>query len=112
LGRAGGRYVALEPFQPAVAQKRPLTVTPSWVLALTVFGRPVALDGEYAREARPQDRRLGAAVFAAIEERLRRGEVAPHPIKPMQGGWQGVLDGVRTLRSHDVSGYKLVYSVL
>jgi NADPH:quinone reductase-like Zn-dependent oxidoreductase len=37
LGRAGGRYVGLEPFRQAVADTRALTVQPSWLMALTIF---------------------------------------------------------------------------
>ncbi|RYP02576.1 hypothetical protein DL764_005750 [Monosporascus ibericus] len=50
LGRAGGRYVALEPFQRAMTQTQPSTVEPSWVLVLTIFGREVTLQGKYGRE--------------------------------------------------------------
>jgi Zn-dependent alcohol dehydrogenases, class III len=36
MGRAGGRYVTLEPFRSAITETRPLTIEPSWLLALTV----------------------------------------------------------------------------
>ncbi|KAJ9486445.1 hypothetical protein VN97_g6884 [Penicillium thymicola] len=55
MGRAGGRYVTLEPFRSAIAETRPLTIEPSRLLALTVFGRKVDIGGEYSRDARPDD---------------------------------------------------------
>ncbi|KAI1172040.1 GroES-like protein [Nemania sp. FL0916] len=111
LGRAGGRYVSLEPFREAVAQLRPLTITPSWVMVLTIFGRKVALDGEYGRDARPEDRRLGAQAFTAVQSLLDRGLIDTHPVKVMSGGWEGVMEGVGIVRSQALSGQKLVYSV-
>ncbi|KAI1385652.1 GroES-like protein [Hypoxylon trugodes] len=111
IGRAGGRYVSLDPFQKAVVRTRPLTIDPSWVLALTIFGREVALEGDYGREARPQDRQLGKQVFAIVQDLLDRGLIDTHPIKLMPGGWEGVIEGVEMLQTQNPSGYKLVYSI-
>ncbi|KAH7322431.1 chaperonin 10-like protein [Stachybotrys elegans] len=111
MGRAGGRYVSLEPFRDAIAQTRSLTVKPSWVMVLTIFGRKVALDGEYGREANPEDRRFGAEAFAAVQALLDRGLIQTHPIKSLTGGWEGVLDGVDKIRSQAQSGCKLTYVV-
>lgn len=111
MGRAGGRYVSLEPFRETVAKSRALTIEPSWVMVLTIFGRKVALDGEYGRDARPQDRRFGAQAFAAVQALLDRGLINTHPVKAMPGGWEGVMRGVDTIRSQALSGHKLVYSV-
>ena len=112
IGRAGGRYVSLEPFRDTVAQSRALTIEPSWVMVLTVFGRKVALEGEYGREARPQDRKFGAQAFAAVQDLLDRGLIQTHPVKAMSGSWEGVLKGVDTIRTQALSGQKLVYSVV
>lgn len=112
MGRAGGRYVSLEPFQKAVTQARALTIEPSWVMVLTVFGRKVALEGEYGRDARPQDRQFGAESFAAVQSLLNHGLVDTHPVKVMPGGWEGVMRGVDIIRSQALSGQKLVYPVL
>ncbi|RFU77042.1 zinc-binding dehydrogenase family [Trichoderma arundinaceum] len=112
MGRAGGRYVSLEPFRETVAQSRALTIQPSWVMVLTIFGRKVALDGEYGREARPEDRKFGAKAFAAVQDLLDRGLINTHPVKAQPGGWEGVVEGVDIIRTQALSGYKLVYSVL
>lgn len=80
-------------------------------MVLTVFGRKVALDGEYGRDARPQDRHFSAQAFAAVQDLLDRGLIDTHPVKFMPGGWQGVMRGVDTIRSQALSGQKLVYSV-
>lgn len=111
MGRAGGRYVSLEPFREAVSKTRALTIEPSWVMVLSIFGRKVALEGEYGREARPQDRIFGAEAFSAVQALLDRGLIDTHPVKAMPGGWQGVIGGVDIIRSQALSGQKLVYAV-
>ncbi|KAF7714213.1 PKS_ER domain-containing protein [Penicillium ucsense] len=111
LGRAGGRYVALDPPRETVTQTRAATVEPSWIMGLTLFGSKIALDGEYYRDARPQDRVFGAAAFRAVEDLLHRGLIQPHPVKIMPGGWEGVMRGVDIIRSQPPSGYKMVYTV-
>ncbi|KAI1816162.1 GroES-like protein [Poronia punctata] len=111
MGRAGGRYVALEPFQKAVALTRPLTIEPSWIMGLTIFGEEVRLHGEYGREARPQHRILGARVFRKVQGLLERGRLLPHPVEIVEGGWHGVLKGLEMMRMGTPSGYKLVASV-
>ncbi|RYP90388.1 hypothetical protein DL770_003472 [Monosporascus sp. CRB-9-2] len=111
MGRAGGRYVSLEPFRETVAESRALTIEPSWVMVLTIFGHKVALEGAYGREPRPQDRRFGGKAFASTQALLDRGLIKTHPVKVMPGGWKGVLQGVNMIRSQALSGQKLVYSV-
>lgn len=111
LGRAGGRYVTLEPYRAAIAQSRALTVQPSWFMAPTLIGVEVDMHGEFARKARPEDRTFGANAFEAIQSLLDRGLVNTHPVKVMSGAWEGVVRGVDTIRSEPPSGYKLVYPV-
>lgn len=111
LGRAGGRYVSLEPFRQAVAQSRALTVQPSWFMAPTLIGVGVNMHGEFARDARPEDRVFGARAFLAVQDLLDRGLVDTHPAKIMPGAWEGVVRGVDTIRTEPPSGYKLVYPV-
>lgn len=103
--------MSLEPFRDAVAQTRSLTVVPSWVMVLTIFGHKVDLDGEYGREARPEDREFGRDAFAAIQSLLDRGLINTHPVKALPGGWESVVKGVDTIRTQALSGYKLVYNV-
>ncbi|KAJ5740976.1 hypothetical protein N7493_000848 [Penicillium malachiteum] len=110
IGRAGGRYVSLEPFRTAITQTRP-TVEPSWLMVLSLFGRQVALDGDYGRPARPDHRKFGATAFSAVQALLDRNLIDPHPSKIMPGQWDGVIEGVSIIRSQAPSGVKLVYSV-
>jgi len=110
LGRAGGRYVTLEPFREAITSTRP-TIKPSWVLAMTVLGCKLDLAGEYARDAIPEDRKFGVKLTADVQALLDQGRIDAHPIKIMTGGWDGVKKGVDIIRKQALSGQKLVYSV-
>jgi hypothetical protein len=110
IGRAGGRYCALEPVRQAVAAARP-SVRASWLMVLTMFGRRVALDGEYAREASPADRALSANIFAATQTLLDAGRIDAHPVKLLDGSWAGLIKGVDMIRTGAVSGQKLVVRV-
>lgn len=80
-------------------------------MVLTIFGHKVALDGQYGRDARPEDRRFGAEAFAAVQDALYRGLIDTHPVTALPGGWEGVVKGVDIIRSQAMSGQKLVYSV-
>ncbi|KAG6364986.1 hypothetical protein INS49_006591 [Diaporthe citri] len=111
LGRAGGRYVALEPFRDSIAQSRSATVEASWLMVLTIFGGQVALDGDYYRDTSPEDRKVGAELFAVVQGLLDRGLIDPHPVKVMPGGWHGVVEAVDTIRKQPQSGHKLVCPV-
>jgi len=110
IGRAGGRYCALEPVRQAVAAARP-SVRASCLMVLTMFGRRVALDGEYAREASAADRTLSAKIFAATQTLLDTGHIKSHPVKVLPGSWAGVMQGVDMIRTGAVSGEKLVVRV-
>lgn len=112
LGRAGGRYVTLEPYRESVVKTRASTIEPSWFLATSIFGNKIALDGVYGRDARPEDKAFATAAFEAVQTLLDRGLIDTHPVKMMPGGWKGVMGGVDTIRSQPPSGYKLVYPVL
>lgn len=111
IGRAGGRYVSLEPFRDTVAQTRVLTIEASWIMVLSIFGRKVALEGEYGRDAKPKDRQFGSMAFGAVQSFLDRGLIDTHPVKVMPGCWEAVMEGVDTIRSQALSGQKLVYPV-
>ncbi|KAK4868684.1 hypothetical protein LT330_006886 [Penicillium expansum] len=110
IGRAGGRYCALEPVPQAVAAARP-TVRASWLMVLTMFGGRVALDGEYAREASAADRALSAKIFAATQTLLDNGRIKSHPVRVLANSWAGVIQGVDIIRTGAISGQKLVIRV-
>lgn len=110
IGRAGGRYVSLDPYQESITATRP-TIKPSFAMSLTMFGEKVALDGVYGREACREDRALARELWPVVQRLLDQGQFWTHPVKMLEGGWDGVLEGVDMIRTQTMSGYKLVVPV-
>ncbi|OKL63919.1 hypothetical protein UA08_00471 [Talaromyces atroroseus] len=112
IGRAGGRYVALEPYRERLASIRK-AVKMSWIMMLTIFGERVALDGVYGRDAQPGDYEFGKKLFGKMQRLLDQGEdiVRTHPVQLMGGRWEGVVKGLDLIRASELSGRKLVYSI-
>ncbi|MCJ1264166.1 hypothetical protein MMC22_004037 [Lobaria immixta] len=109
LGRAGGKYCGLEPF-PERQHTRKM-VKPDWIMGLTIYGKKVALDGVYGRDEIPEDYEFGKEWFSILQRLLDQGKIRNHPIKNGDGGFEGVLQGIDSLRKGLISGYKLVYAV-
>jgi aspyridone synthetase trans-acting enoyl reductase len=110
IGSGGGKYVGLEPFSTHVQYTR-RDVRAEWLMARTLFGKPVNLKGVYGRPARPQDRQFAAAWFPLAERLLAQGLLRPHPIELRTGGLEAVLDSIEDLRKGRVRAKKLVYPV-
>ena len=102
--------MALEPYLEKLAVRK--TVTLSWLMVLSVFGKKVALNGVYGRDAQPKDYEFAKGLFKITQKLLDKGEITPHPVKLMRGGWEGIMKGVDIIRNQDLSGQKLVYRVV
>lgn len=109
IGRAGGKYTALNPFNGRLATRR--VVEPDWILATRITGSASAWPAPYAFEAEPRLRELAVPIFAVIERLLHEGKIQPHPIKSEGGGYEGLIRGVDIVRKGELSGQKLVYSL-
>ena len=110
IGRAGGLYVALEIAQESILATRK-TVKPNMVLAIAIFGKPILLDGGYARGPDPELRVFGRKWFEDVQHLLDQGKIRPHPVKIMSGGWDGILKALDSMRYRKVSGEKLVFKI-
>jgi hypothetical protein len=73
-----------------------------------MFGKPVALSGEYAREPNPEARRMAVEWYTTMADLCKNEKIKAHPVKLVQGRWEGVLQGIDLLRKGAVSGQKLV----
>lgn len=108
IGLMGGKYTALEP--PSVHVKyirRDIIV--DWVLAVTLFGRPVKLNGVYGRPAMPADRLFSAQFYALAETLVKQGLLRPPPFQVRPGGLEAVEEGIEELRTGQALGGKLVF---
>ncbi|KAK3309853.1 chaperonin 10-like protein [Chaetomium strumarium] len=94
IGRGGGKYVSLDPFPLRTHTRR--SVRPSWVLALTMFGTPIAWKRPFTTEAKPAERAFAEKWFSIAQEMLDRGEIQPHshePGRPVNQRWLTNLPG-------------------
>lgn len=110
VGRAGGHYVCLE-MQPPEALASRKAVTSEFLMGYDMFGKRIALPGEYGREANEERHVAGRRWCAEMSRLLAEGKIKSHPIKVLEGGWQGIIDGLETLRKGEVSGTKLVVRI-
>lgn len=104
LGRTGGRYTRLEPY-PEFLHTRP-TVTPDWVLGPTVLGKAIAWPAPFERDGDAETKAFALRWYATAQELMDSGQLRPHPLKVMDNGLNGVLEGLELLKS--MSGQKLV----
>ncbi|KAK3903164.1 alcohol dehydrogenase [Staphylotrichum tortipilum] len=113
LGRAGGRYVALEKYPDSVAALRKV-VRPSWVMGPVMFGRELQLGEGYSQPADPAAREFARAWYPLAEALLGLGNLRSHPVRVARPegrgeGWpEAVVGGLAELREGKVSAQKLV----
>ncbi|EKG15174.1 hypothetical protein MPH_07620 [Macrophomina phaseolina MS6] len=105
----GGAYVALDPFPVRAHTRR--SVVPKWIVAFTIFDKPVNWQRPFQREARPRDREFAEGWFRIAQGLLYEGAVRPHPQEERNGGLEGVVEGLDSVRKGLVSGVKLVYTI-
>ncbi|KAK6064321.1 zinc-binding dehydrogenase family [Seiridium cupressi] len=110
IGRAGGAYTTLEPYQQqSHVRKR---VRPSWLLGTALLGREIGWKPPYHVPADPMLRRFGSDWFQCAQRLLSCGEIRAHPVRIGENaGFQHILEGVELLRRKAVSGEKLVYRI-
>lgn len=106
LGRAGGRFSCLE-LCPENLQTRKAVKT-DFVLALEIFGLKVDLSDGYARDANPKKYEAGVRWFQMFQKVLGEGKIRTHPVRLLDGGFEGILEGLKVLKRGDVSGQKIV----
>lgn len=106
----GCRYLSLDPFPSRIASLRP-EVQAEWILAFTMLGDVIALEGEFRREATPEDYDFGKDWQFKVTRLLAEGKLKAHPVKMMAGGLAGAKEGLGLVQRGQVSASKLVYHV-
>lgn len=108
IGRAGGRYTALDPFPDLIAQSRK-AIKADWVLGPTMLGKDISWPAPHGRPADPDIRKFGLQWIATVQKLLDQGKIREHPIVVDEGGLGQVLKGMEAIRAKKISGKKLVY---
>lgn len=107
IGRAGGKYTALEPY-PEFLHTRKITVVPDWVLGPTILGKRLGWPEPFAREPSEELRAFGIEWFAIVQLLLDQGKLKPHPLRLVGDGFDNIFHGLKQLEMKTVSGEKLV----
>lgn len=109
LGRAGGYYTALNPYNDLLATRK--VITPDWILATRIAGDGSSWPAPFACEPEPRLREMAGPLFERIQKLLDTRKLRPHNVKVESGGLPAVLGGVDKIRKGEISGVKLVYSL-
>lgn len=112
LSRVGGRYVSLELVPQEMLALRNAVVA-GFVLGFEITGKGCQLGRGYDKEADPTKLELGIRFFEMFEGLLESGRLLTHPVQKVQepGGLEGVLAGLKLLKTGTISGKKLVVPV-
>lgn len=110
LGRAGGRYVALDPYSETVAKTRTI-VRPSWVFGLEPLGDEIAWPTPHYREPNPVALNFLKAWNPTMKGLVDRKLVRFHPQLVRETGLAGALEGLDDIRTKKVLGQKLIFSM-
>lgn len=111
IGRAGGKYTALDPYPDAVAKTRRAVVA-DWILGPTMLGKDIAWPAPHAIKGSPELRDFGEAWLQVVQGLLDEGQVRGHPLQVLEGGFQDVLRGMETVKAGKLSGQKLAYNLV
>ena len=111
LGRAGGKYTALDPYPEAIARTRKV-VKADWVMGPVMIGKEIAWPPPHRFEGSRELRLFGEEWFQVLQWLLEEGRIRSHPLNVSRGGLNGVLDGLDKVKAGKVAGEKLVYRVL
>ncbi len=111
IGRAGGKYTALDPYPEAVAKTRRVVVA-DWVLGPTMLGKDIAWPAPHGGQGSDDFRKFGEEWTNVLQRLLDEGKIKSHPLKVIKGDFHDVRQGMETVKAGKVSGVKLVYSLI
>ncbi|KAM4055325.1 alcohol dehydrogenase groES-like domain-containing protein [Hirsutella rhossiliensis] len=106
IGRAGGKYVALDPFSQHAATRA--NVVADWVLGPSIFGDGSTWPAPYGRPPSEEIRAYGEKLWALAQKLVDEGKLRHHPVRILEGGLEEVVTGMEMVRSGKLSGEKCV----
>jgi NADPH:quinone reductase-like Zn-dependent oxidoreductase len=111
LGRAGGRYTALDPYPEDVAATRKI-IKADWVVGPTMLGMDIGWPAPHGRKANADFYKFGMEWKVLVQELMANGSIREHPLDVREGGLERVVECMDEIRSKRVSGKKLVVKLL
>lgn len=106
IGRGGGKYVSLDPFQEHVVTRK--IVKTDWVLGPAIFGHGSTWPSPYGRPADPELQMFGAKLWAIAQKLVDEGRLQHHPLEVVDGGFETIIDEMERVKKGQVSGQKIV----
>ncbi|KAF4614410.1 hypothetical protein G7Y89_g15327 [Cudoniella acicularis] len=82
------------------------------VMGFEGFGHRVVLgENTYSRDANVELYNRGNEWANEMQTSLDQGSIKPHPVREVEGQWQGIIEGLGMLQRGEVRGQKLVIRV-
>lgn len=106
FGVHGGRYSSV--LFPPTPERNDISV--GMAVAYTSYGSAFDKFGRHW-PAQPDAYKYGAEFFKIAEQLLVEGKLICHPVQLQEGGLLGTIKGLEDLKSGNISGKKLVYSL-
>lgn len=106
IGRAGGKYVSLDPVVPGAPTR--ITVKTDWVLGPSIFGQGSTWPASYGREPDEELRNFGEHLWTLAATLIKEGKLNHHPLLVLEGGLEKVLEGMDLVAKGKLSGEKCV----
>jgi hypothetical protein len=106
MGRAGGRYAALERYQDGILEKK--TIKRDLVMGSSIHGKGVPLADGYEKPVSKEQTATGIETYKSVQKVMDQRKLKAHPVRLLDGRFEAVLKGLRMLEKKEVHGEKLV----
>ncbi|KAI9163196.1 alcohol dehydrogenase GroES-like domain-containing protein [Paramyrothecium foliicola] len=108
IGRGGGKYVSLDPWQEHVASRK--VVTADFTVGPRIFGEGCTWPEPYRSDPSEDMRVFGISVWETVEKLIQDNKLQHHPLRVLDGGFEAILAGMDMVRNKVLSGEKIVKS--
>ncbi|KAF1949748.1 alcohol dehydrogenase GroES-like domain-containing protein [Byssothecium circinans] len=106
IGRAGGKYVSLDPWQEHAATRK--VVKCDFTVGPRVFGEGCTWPAPYGSEPDEELKEFGVKLWDVAEKLVAEGKLKNHPLKVLDAGFEAIIAGMELIRDKKLSGEKII----
>ncbi|TLS27251.1 hypothetical protein PpBr36_04258 [Pyricularia pennisetigena] len=106
IGRAGGRYVSLDPWQEHAATRK--VVKCDFTVGPRVFGEGCTWPAPYGSDPDDELKEYGVKLWDVATQLVHDGKLKHHPLRIIDGGFEAIMAGMDMIREKKLSGNKVV----
>ncbi|KAF5017411.1 hypothetical protein F66182_10662 [Fusarium sp. NRRL 66182] len=106
IGRAGGRYVSLDPWEEHAAMRK--VVKCDFTVGPRIFGEGCTWPAPYGSEPDEELREFGVKLWDIARNLVAEGKLKNHPLRVLDGGFEAIMAGMELIRDKKLSGEKVV----